>query len=224
MSTISSDKMAPGIGRRNWVSVIIPTYNRSQLVVKSMESVLRQIYRPIELIVVDDGSSDDTPDRLNQWKRAHERANDFEVRTLRQRNRGAPAARNQGFRHCVGEYIQFLDSDCSMHSEKLNRQVAVLRNSRAGYCSCIVHFIDEAGRVQYADGAAPITDPLLEAVAVRLNCNSPLWRRPAIDAITWDEDLPCLQDWFFKLRVILNGAAGQFIPDVLAQPLLHSIR
>jgi glycosyltransferase involved in cell wall biosynthesis len=221
MSETSSCQMTLNVIRKNWVSVVIPTFNRSRLVIRSMESVLGQTYRPIELIVIDDGSIDDTSERLDKWKREHERPNDFEVCTLRQQNRGAPAARNHGLGYSIGEYVQFLDSDCTMLSEKLRRQVAVLRNSRSDYCSCIVHFVDEAGRVKYVDGAAPATDLLLEAVSFRLNCNAPLWRRTAIADIVWDEDLPCQQDWFFKLRVILNGAIGEFLPEVLAQPLLH---
>src|ERR1700674_2946625 len=85
------------------VSVVIPTYNYRQFVVEAVESVLAQTYRPIELIVVDDGSTDGTRAELERFE--------GQIRYMFQENRGLPAARNRGIRAAAGEYVAFLDAD-----------------------------------------------------------------------------------------------------------------
>ena len=101
---------------RPLVSVVIPTYNRARLVQEAVASVLAQSYRPLELIVVDDGSTDATGTTL---------AGRPEVRVLRQPHTGMPGqVRNAGTRLARGEYLAFLDSDDLWQPPKLERQVA----------------------------------------------------------------------------------------------------
>ena len=107
------------------VSVIIPTYNRAPLLVHTLESVRLQTYRPIELIVVDDGSTDDTRDVVRRFKESA--GGDLEVKYIAQTNRGAAVARNRGLEECIGEFIQFLDSDDLLHPEKISAQAAVMQ-------------------------------------------------------------------------------------------------
>ena len=92
--------------RSGLVSTIIPVYNRPTLVVEAIESVLAQTYRPIEIIVVDDGSTDSTSAVVEQMMTAHP-----EVSLLRQPNSGPGPARQKGIEAASGEFIQFLDSD-----------------------------------------------------------------------------------------------------------------
>src|SRR5579863_8085008 len=96
--------------RRGVVSVIIPSFNRATLVTRALDSVFAQTYRPIELLVVDDGSTDESPKVIESWAIRH-RGNEFEVHLICQPNCGAPTARNRGLIDCTGEFIQFLDSD-----------------------------------------------------------------------------------------------------------------
>lgn len=101
---------------RPLVSVVIPTYNRARLVQEAVASVLAQSYRPLELIVVDDGSTDTTGAAL---------AGRPEVRVLSQPHTGMPGqVRNAGVRLARGEYLAFLDSDDLWQPPKLERQVA----------------------------------------------------------------------------------------------------
>jgi len=100
------------------VSVIIPTYNRAVLVVEAIESVLRQTAPPMEIIVVDDGSTDDTLDRLVPYQ-SH-------IKLLKTQHEGAPHARNAGIRAAKGKYISFLDSDDRYLPHKLALQVQIL--------------------------------------------------------------------------------------------------
>ena len=97
------------------VSVIIPTYNRGWTLQAAMDSVLAQTYLDFELIVVDDGSSDDTAEILAAYGP--------EVKRIRQANAGVSAARNTGIRAARGELVAFLDSDDRWLPDKLKVQV-----------------------------------------------------------------------------------------------------
>ena len=102
------------------VSVIIPTYNRAALVPRAIESVRRQTYRNLEILVVDDGSPDDTEDVVR-------RIVDPRIRYIRhEKNRGLPAVRNTGIRVAEGKYLAFLDDDDEWKEDKLEKQLSVI--------------------------------------------------------------------------------------------------
>ena len=103
------------------VSVVIPTYNRAGLIERAVDSVLDQDYRQIEVIVVDDGSLDDTPERIDKRYRHNER-----VRFFRIPNSGVCGARNRGLKEVRGEYIAMLDSDDYWLPGKLTLQIGIL--------------------------------------------------------------------------------------------------
>lgn len=104
------------------VSTIIPVFNRSELVVDAIQSVLSQTYRPIEIIVVDDGSTDTTPDVLDDLAKEHP-----ELRVFKQDNSGPGVARELGRLNARGEYIQYLDSDDLLLPNKFADQVEALK-------------------------------------------------------------------------------------------------
>ena len=97
------------------VSVIIPTFNRSGMLKEAVDSVLAQDFRNFELIVVDDGSTDNTPQLLDGYAE--------NITVLRQKNAGVSAARNRGIRSASGQLIAFLDSDDLWLPQKLSKQV-----------------------------------------------------------------------------------------------------
>lgn len=101
------------------VSVIIPCFNHANHLVEAIESVLNQTYRYFELIIINDGSTDHTPDVVRQFT-------DSRILYLEQENRGATAARNTGMRASSGEYIAFLDADDLWYPAKLEAHVKVL--------------------------------------------------------------------------------------------------
>ncbi len=124
------------------VSVIIPTYNRARLCKQAVESALLQTYRNVEVIVIDDGSTDNTKEVVSFF--------DSRVRLLSQKNSGVSSARNLGMQSARGEFIAFLDSDDSWLPWKLELQVNLLRTlPNAGMVWTDMIAVDEAGTELY---------------------------------------------------------------------------
>lgn len=109
-------------------TVIIPTYNRAYLLLRALDSVKAQNYRPIEVLVVDDGSTDDTAELVQQW--SNENADTLLKYTFKE-NGGPSSCRNIGIRQANGDYIYFLDSDDYMHSNLLTDAIRVLLDEQA---------------------------------------------------------------------------------------------
>ena len=99
------------------ISVVIPTYNRKELVLKAIESAVTQTYKPLEILVIDDGSSDGTQELLEART---------DIRYIKKQNGGVSSARNLGIREASGDWIAFLDSDDTWLSDKLQEQVQCL--------------------------------------------------------------------------------------------------
>ena len=111
--------------QKNLVSVVIPTFNRREKVIRAVQSVLAQTYPPIEVIVSDDGSTDGTPARIAKLISQE----GSRVRYVRSEiNHGVSAARNRGIEVACGEYIAFLDSDDTWDPEKIEAQVVIAQN------------------------------------------------------------------------------------------------
>ena len=101
------------------VSIIIPTYNRAGLITETLKSVFAQTYKDYEVIVIDDGSTDNTEEVLAPYM--------DRIRYIRQENAGVSVARNRGMLAATGEFIAFLDSDDLWYPEKLEKQVACMK-------------------------------------------------------------------------------------------------
>ena len=100
------------------ISVIVPVYNREQYVAEALDSILAQDYRPLEIIVVDDGSTDRTPEIVQSYG--------SQLIYLCQENQGVAAARNSGIDYAHGQFLAFLDSDDIWVEGKLSAQMALL--------------------------------------------------------------------------------------------------
>lgn len=186
------------------VSVVIPTYNRLPLVLRAIHSVCRQTFRDLEIIVVDDGSSDGTREQLT---RLAERLPELRERLVYERfvqNRGANPARNAAVRLARGEYLAFLDSDDLWHPRKLERQLAA-RDAGPLFSYTGRFRVDGDHRViaRQLPSAALVTERHLRT------CNTigPLSAVLVSTAVArgiggFDETLPASQDWDFYLRAV----------------------
>jgi glycosyltransferase involved in cell wall biosynthesis len=189
------------------VSVIIPTYNRANLLLDAIESVWKQTYRPLELLVIDDSSTDNTKSVVEEWEKKCSHSSDFIIRYLYQSHQGAQAARNLGLIESRGEYIQFLDSDDVLMPKKTEWGVIVLNNSPKSF----VYF-----RTQMADENLNPTPGHFygkktslwhnDVVDYLWHTSSPLYRRNVLKEIgPWLETLSGTQDWEYGARIKLCG-------------------
>ena len=115
------------------ISVILPTYNRAKEIPKSIESILNQTYQNFELIIIDDGSTDNTQEVVARYQ-------DKRIRYIKNMTskHGVSVARNIGIRESVGKYITFNDSDDVFYPDKLEKQLAFLESEKADVTFCAV--------------------------------------------------------------------------------------
>ncbi|MBI4279942.1 MAG: glycosyltransferase [Armatimonadetes bacterium] len=189
------------------VSVIIPCYDVAPYVQGAVESVLAQDYAPLEVIVVDDGSRDETAEVLAPYVRAGA------IRCVRQENRGLSAARNTGIRHAAGEYIALLDADDLFLPGKIAHQVARLEaEPECDVCwGAVRHFRDDAPEVEF-DLRAPLVSGGREVFATLLAANvinpsTVMFRRKVVERHgLFDETLRRAEDLEYWLRLAHGGA------------------
>jgi glycosyltransferase involved in cell wall biosynthesis len=180
------------------VSVIIPVYNRRELVGRAIRSVVEQSCGNWELIVIDDASEDGTPERI---------AEEFgdRVRLLAQeRNRGVSAARNRGIEAATGEWVAFLDSDDEWRPQKLERQLAELKRTGLEVCHTDEIWIRNGVQVNPPDRYRKRGGDLFEqALSVCCMCPSSLLiRHDLFDSLgMFDEKLPACEDYELFLRL-----------------------
>lgn len=195
------------------VSVIIPTYNRSTLLKEAVLSVFEQSYRPIECIVVDDGSTDDTSAIMQEL--ATYNSSDFTLHYIDQSNAGSQVARNKGISVATGDYIQYLDSDDLLYPDKLATQVAYLETNT----ECNGVFGDwekgEKGNAEFVKGFAS-EDMMFQLLTERpIHTLSILFRKKLVQQIgNWDISIKRNQEIDYHLRGLLLGAAYHYLPGV----------
>jgi glycosyltransferase involved in cell wall biosynthesis len=202
------------------VSVVIPTFNYGRFVCHAVDSVLRQTVAPHEVIVVDDGSTDDTARALRSYGDA--------INLIRQVNRGVAAARNHGAREASGEVLAFLDADDEWHDTKLERQLSRLcADPDLGLVHCGVEEIDGVGHIlrdRSCDGlegwvASDLL--LLERPVILCAPSGVILTRDLFWQLEgFDERLSTSADWDFCVRAALKRRVA-FVPEPLVRYRLH---
>ncbi len=196
------------------VTVIVPVYNREQIVAETLDSVFDQTYRPIELIVVDDGSTDRTTGVVDEWMSRH---NDdllcFRTHLLMQKNLRAPAARNHGIMRSTGHFIQFLDSDDILYPEAISSKVAAIKEGAFEYAYTRNHLLNSDGKIvgtcgsQWPREGGAIATYLFDTI-------SPLMPRYFFDqAGLWDESLIATDEIELHGRLKAKFGEGAFINE-----------
>lgn len=184
------------------ISVIIPCYNRQSLIARAIDSVLAQTYAALEVIVVDDGSSDNSADFIRRQYP--------NVKLLQQSQHGVSHARNQGIRLAQGNWIAFLDSDDAWHTDKLQQQVSALQQ-QPQYQICHTHeiWIRKDKRVnqmrKHEKFGGHIYQHCLQQCLMAPS--SILINRDVFDKIgLFDETLPVCEDYDLWLRITARYA------------------
>lgn len=184
------------------VSTIIPVYNRSDLLTKAVESVLAQTYRPIEIIIIDDGSIDETPKICEELVRLHPDIIQF----AQKENSGPGPTREAGRRLAQGEFIQYLDSDDLLWPKKFEHQLKALREHPEcgvayGYTRRV--FAGQTPETKPGKWTGRDIDEIFPGLLIDRwwYTHTPLYRRSVCDAVGPWSDLRWSQDWEYDARV-----------------------
>jgi GT2 family glycosyltransferase len=206
------------VGEVPQVSVVIPVYNGGRTIVAALRSVFAQTYRDVEVIVVNDGSTDDTADRISVWGRA--------VTYLAQANGGPARARNAALVRARGRFIAFLDADDVWLPWKLERQVAYFRefpNAGLVHAGTLVSGAPAAALLESFDlpAAAPHVSPTDQFASVfhgdiDVNTLTVMIPREVLAEVGWFDERRELhvEDWDLWLRI-----AARYPIGYLAAPL-----
>ena len=196
------------------VSVIMPAFNAAQWIRESISSVITQSYSHLEIIVIDDGSTDNTSLAVAEFT-------DPRIQLISQTQRGAASARNAGLAVATGKFIQFLDADDLLSDRKIERQITALNSEPENtVASCEwVHF--ENGRIRKPDQSAGWRerDPiqwLVQSLRGGGMMQPAGWLTPrtVIDrAGVWDERLTLHDDGEFFARVLASAKSNIFVDD-----------
>jgi len=183
------------------VSIIIPCYNAEDYVGEAIDSALAQTYEPTEIIVIDDGSQDDSMDIIQSYQ--------DRITWRQQENQGASVARNHGLKVASGQYVKFLDADDALYPEAVEKQVAQLRG------------IEDDRSIVFGDGRMTDAklnvedttdyrarrkgeDPIAYILRVTPQTSAPLHRRSLLEEVDgFDEQLPKAQEYDLHLRLAL---------------------
>ncbi len=204
------------------VSIVIPAYNASDYVREAVDSALNQTYKPIEVIVVDDGSTDGTSRILESYSKSGK------IIYIRQGNKGLAGARNAGIKVAKGSYIALLDADDIFLRERISKQVAALEaNSGFGVCYCdLLHFLDGPRRVfyhhRYPHPSGGILEPLLHRQFI--NPLTVMARKTVFEKYGYfDENLRRSEDWDLWLRWAHRGVKFYYLDKILAHYRMRNV-
>lgn len=214
MKTSMSDPNIP------LISVVIPNYNNSRFLIECLESVLTQTYKNIEIILVDDGSTDNSLQVLLSFQ--------DRIELITTENRGPSAARNTGIMKAKGEFIAFLDSDDMWEPAKLKLQMEMMLGGDYDliYCSGRDFFstgvLGNLNRAQFSGNCYKYFKQYPASDIISLGCNTALLRVTRLrDSGLFDESfIGAGEDWDFFRRYCRKAKVG-FLPNVLVKHRKH---
>lgn len=192
------------------ISVIIPCYNTQSYITDCINSVITQTYQNSEIICVDDGSTDNSPILLQEFKEKYPNR----ITVVSTANKGAPAARNLGLKMAKGEYIQFLDADDLIVSDKFEKQIV-------GFTEGIDMVISD--RIRKNENLSIIlnecifadinVNPLETAVRKIIITGNPLYlKKTLLELGGYNEKLNSAQDWELHIQLVLKGCRIKYVP------------
>ncbi len=192
------------------VTIIIPTFNRGDIIGKTIESALNQKYSNTEIIVVDDGSTDKTKDVVESFKSS-------KIKYIYKENGGASSARNRGIAEASGEFISFLDSDDYMLKHHIEKSLPILLNAN-NICTYSKIIVDRGDGVTFLKPHREYRQH--EDISEYLFCNrgfvqtsSLILRTKLASKVKYDETISAGDDNDFAIRLINNGAKLIMLDD-----------
>ncbi len=200
------------------VDIIIPAYNQGHYLKECVESALAQTWENIEVIIVDDGSTDNTAEVGQSF-------DDPRVTYIYQDNKGLSGARNTGLENSTGEFVSFLDSDDLFLPTKLSKLMGLFAdNPELGLCAGDSILIGEDGEPigkTYGDGMPNRPEEWLNGN--RIHVGSVLVKKEWLDKVDpFDENLRACEDWDMWLRLAIMGCQMKWLPETVSKYRVHS--
>lgn len=197
------------------VSIIIPVLNRKDLLLRCLESVVKQTYRPLEVIISDNGSTDGTPETAKEWATQHSTP-DFNIKIVSESKPGACAARNHGLSCATGDYILHFDSDDTMRPQLTDRAIREFENNPDAdiVCwQCEIHLLDGSIKKPPFNPHNALEDHLINCL---LRTQGFMIRANLICNVGgWNDTLPGWNDWELGVRLLLENPKIIGINEVL---------
>lgn len=192
------------------VSIVLPTYNSADTLTSALNSISRQSYSNMELIIVNDGSTDDTGGILQEFKNKNRnRKNIKEIKIIKQKNQGAPTARNNGAKQATGEYLMFAESDVILTPDMISTEVRYLNKyPKASYAYCDYNL---TGRMQGVFKAKHFNADELRKMNFVTGVS--IMKREHFPG--YDPQIKGLQDWDMWLTMLENSHTGVYVPKTL---------
>lgn len=187
------------------VSIVIPIYNRAEMVKPTLESVKKQTHRPLHLVLVDNNSTDNTLSVLNEFKTQNE-TNDFKIDVIEEKKPGACAARNAGAKLVQSEWLMFFDSDDTMDSCLVSKYVEKIKShgNAIDVVTTDAYFVkgDEVSRVNFVRSNF-FSNHIFHSC---LSTQRYIMKKILFDQVGgWNESVECWNDWELGIRLLLKS-------------------
>lgn len=197
------------------ISFVIPVFNSEKTIVNCLNSIQKQTYRDIEIIVIDDGSSDGSFKLVEELQRTDER-----IKLIKQTNRGVSYTRNKGIELASGEYIQFVDSDDEIDAYMSEKMLDKMIEEDLDLCMCLFDYSDKEARLiegfclETEDALNKYMEILLNNVLLQGPCNK-IYKRELISQIRFPLNFSKLEDSIFNISYIAQCKRIGLIPEKL---------
>lgn len=202
------------------ISVIVPVYNVKKYLDACVQSIVNQTYRDMEILLIDDGSTDDSGDLCDKWLEK-----DARVKVFHKENGGICSARNYGLAHCRGEYIAFVDSDDMIDVNMMQHLYEAIKKEHADVAACYeCAFINENEITTYYEDNQEIKVENHEQYLWHFNEHfrgattwvwNKLYTRECIGNLDFDEKIKKMEDIVFSSKVAVNIKKCVWLPERL---------
>ena len=201
------------------ISVIIPLYNQKQYISHAIGSIINQSYKNIEIIVVNDGSTDHPEKILEKYQN--------EIRVITQKNRGLASARNAGIDRAKGEYLQFLDADDFLHKDKLKLQLEFMTDTRAMVSYCEIAQYDQISNKTHLTYIGKLNDIFQNLynvwLAYPLPIHSLMFKNDVFAMYgNFPENFTAAEDRYFLSILALNNIKFHYYPYIGGFRRIHT--
>lgn len=216
------------VNKKSLISIIIPCYNQGKYLTDTLVSVYQQTYKNWECIIVDDGSTDHTPEIAREWC-----AKDDRFCIVKKDNGGLSSARNAGLKIAKGEYIQFLDSDDFLHTEKFQIQLQFFNDDIDIVICDYLPFDQVSGQYCANRYMSPFPDPQYFKDQIIMDwenglsipCHTVLFKSAILrkcNSLIFDETLPNHEDYSFWVKIFHYSIGLVNVRESLASYRIHS--